>query len=65
MLVTQAIETSEGTVTFQGELLKEELDFIIEVGLNVVMANGVTPFLSSKNKKADLAVPATNTEQPH
>lgn len=29
---------------FEGELSNEQVQFLLEVGLNVVLANGATPF---------------------
>ena len=51
MLINKTIETPEGTVEFKGNLLDEELDFVIEVGLNVILAQGATNFLSDKSKR--------------
>lgn len=51
MLINKTIETKDGTVQFQGELAQDELDFILEIGLNIVMANGAVGFLSNKNPK--------------
>ena len=53
MLINKTIETQDGTVEFKGNLLDEELDFVIEVGLNVILAQGDTNFLSSRSKKVD------------
>ena len=53
MLINKTIETQNGTVEFKGNLLDEELDFVIEVGLNVILAQGATNFLSSKSKMVD------------
>lgn len=53
MLINKTIETQNGTVEFKGNLLDEELDFVIEVGLNVILAQGATNFLSAKSKKVD------------
>lgn len=53
MLINKTIETPEGIVEFKGNLLDEELDFVIEVGLNVILAQGATNFLSDKSKRLD------------
>lgn len=45
MLVNQSLETSEGTVQFTGTLEKEELDFVLQVGLNYLLQNGALPFV--------------------
>ena len=51
MLVNKTINTKDGMVEFKGNLLDEELDFVIEVGLNVILAQGATNFLSDRSKK--------------
>lgn len=63
MLITKAIETPEGGVTFQGELKEDELEFLIEVGLNVVLAQGAASFMSEKNPKSGLVV--SPSEETH
>lgn len=44
MRLKSVIETPEGNVQFEGELSNEQVQFLLEVGLNVVLANGATPF---------------------
>lgn len=43
MKVNKTIETPNGPITFQGELTNEELDLVIEVGLNFLLAQGALP----------------------
>ena len=52
MLITKAVETPEGNVVFSGELQKDELDFVIEIGLNIILANGAQNFMSEKTAAA-------------
>ncbi len=40
MQIDQAIETSAGVVKFQGTVEGPELDMILQLGLNVLLANG-------------------------
>ena len=44
MKVKKSLETPDGPVTFEGELSPEELDVVIGVGLNYLMAQGALPF---------------------
>lgn len=44
MKVNKALETPNGGCTFQGELSPEELDYVLEVGLCYLMAQGALPF---------------------
>jgi hypothetical protein len=41
MLISNAIETNEGVVTFEGRLEGDELAKVIEVGLTVLVQMGV------------------------
>ncbi len=40
MKISKAIETPEGTVRFEGELEAAELDYVLKVGLNVLLVQG-------------------------
>ena len=44
MFVKNLLQTSEGTVKFEGELSEEEAQFVLAVGLNTLMENGAIPF---------------------
>jgi hypothetical protein len=44
MLVNKVIETDKGTVKFEGELEEAELDLVIRIGLNYLLAQGALPF---------------------
>lgn len=44
MKITKTIKTAEGPVTFSGELTEQEFDFVLEVGLSYLMAQGAIPF---------------------
>jgi hypothetical protein len=43
MEISKSIETPQGTVQFKGELSQEEADFVIKVGLSVLLQNGMLP----------------------
>lgn len=49
MNVNQVIETEEGTVKFSGELSQAEADYVIQVGLNVLLRNGALPVTTEYN----------------
>lgn len=59
MLVSKTIEMPDGTVKFEGELAPEELDMVLQVGLNWLLQQGVLPI--TMNGQANS--PTTNTEQ--
>jgi ABC-type proline/glycine betaine transport system ATPase subunit len=44
LLINETIETEKGTVVFQGELEKEELSLVIQIGLNYLLQQGALPF---------------------
>lgn len=44
MLVSKTIETENGNVKFEGELEPAELDLVIKLGLNLLLANGALPY---------------------
>lgn len=44
MLINNSFKTPQGTVTFQGELSQEEADYVIQMGLNYLLAQGALPF---------------------
>ncbi len=50
MLVNKTIELADGKVEFHGELSQVELDLVLTMGLNYLLANGAIPF-TSKNKE--------------
>jgi hypothetical protein len=56
MLVNKSIETENGTVKFEGELEQNELDFVLKIGLNVLLTQGAIPYTT---KKVDAAAEGT------
>ena len=48
MNISKAIETPQGTVKFEGELEQKELDFVLKIGLNVLLTNGALPYTTVK-----------------
>lgn len=47
MEIKHCTEKEDGSVIFQGTLEGNELRVVIETGLNVLLANGLLPFLAS------------------
>ncbi|MDE3022310.1 MAG: hypothetical protein KGI54_10655 [Pseudomonadota bacterium] len=47
MLVSKTLETSKGTVKFEGELEPAELDLVIKLGLNLLLMQGALPLTDS------------------
>ena len=44
LLINKTIETEQGTVKFEGELEAQELDLVIQLGLNFLFQQGALPF---------------------
>ena len=63
MRVTKAVETKEGGVTFSGELVKDELDLVISVGLNYLIKRGLLPLKVLHPEDTSIVVPGTETKQ--
>lgn len=64
MQIKKVIETEDGTVIFTGELKGEELQAVLEVGLNVLYQNGALPFrLVDDESAAHVVFPSTDKVQ--
>lgn len=50
MRIKKTIETESGAVEIHADLTSEQVQFLLEVGLNVVMAKGVRPFIAPGEK---------------
>lgn len=59
MHVKKAIETNKGTITFEGELSQEEVDLVIQLGLNYLLVNGALPFTTQE----DVLAPSSKAVQ--
>lgn len=44
MFVNSLLKTEEGTYHFQGELSQEEVDVVMQAGLNYLLQAGAIPF---------------------
>lgn len=64
MFVKNLLQTSEGTVTFEGELTEEEAQFVLTVGLNILMEQGAVPF-TQDDQEEDFDFPEPNDGEVH
>lgn len=48
MEVRKVIKTNTGNVLFEGELNQEEADFVLGIGLNVLLEQGAIPFTAQE-----------------
>jgi len=44
MEISKVLETPQGTVEFKGSLTQEEADYVIKIGLSVLLQQGMLPF---------------------
>lgn len=51
MRIKKTIETENGAVEIHADLNPDQVQFLLEVGLNVVMAKGVRPFIAPGEKE--------------
>lgn len=64
MEIKHGVETEEGSYVFQGKLEGPELKFVVEFGLNQLMANGAFPFVTEETMEKSLSpIPDKFTEQ--
>lgn len=64
MEIKHSIERPDGTYQFQGELTGPELQFIVEYGINGLMASGAFPFVHEETLERTMSpVPDKVTEQ--
>lgn len=56
MKVKKTIELEDGTYEIDAEFNKEEMDSIIEIGLNVLLAHGALPFQPSEEDEDTFVV---------
>jgi len=50
VLVNKTVELENGSVQFNGELSSQELDLVLTMGLNYLLAKGAVPFTSKKKE---------------
>jgi len=53
MQINSVVETPEGAVEVSANLSPEQVQFLLEVGLNVVLAKGAKPFIQREDFTAD------------
>jgi hypothetical protein len=57
-------EDDEGNIVFKGTLKKHEVDFVLNVGINFLLANGASPFIKDDTDVEDTMVgPGTDIVQ--
>lgn len=60
MKVKKQFKTNEGTFNVDCEFNEEEMDSIIEIGLNVLLAHGSLPFQETDDEETFEVVPPSS-----
>lgn len=55
----------DGSIFFEGTLRQHEVQFVLEVGVNFLLANGASPFIQDEDEEIDevMIAPGTTTHQ--
>ena len=64
MKISKAVETEQGTIQFEGELTEQETDLVLEIGLNVLLAQGAIPFTMKASKLELIHIEDEDDEEP-
>lgn len=62
MIIEVETKDEDGNIAFHGKLNSAEVSFVLNVGINYLMANGALPFFTGKEDK-DLSIYAPSTRQ--
>ena len=54
---------AEGNITFKGKLTNTEIDLILNVGINFLLANGAMPLMVQESTEASSVLPEQTTVQ--
>lgn len=63
MLINKTVELPGGSVRFEGELDQTELDYVLSVGLSLLLLKGAMPYVVEEEEDAMLAPNTTDTLQ--
>lgn len=64
MIVQITTHDKDGNVAFDGKLNKNELSFVLNVGINYLLANGAMPLFTGKeDEELGVVAPSTSTVQ--
>jgi hypothetical protein len=55
----------DGSILFDGVLRQHEVEFVLQVGVNFLLANGASPFIQDDEEdiEGSMIAPATGTMQ--
>jgi hypothetical protein len=64
MQIEVTSKDEDGNVVFNGKLNKKEVEFVLNVGVNFLMANGALPLFTGKSdEELGMIAPSTSTAQ--
>jgi len=64
MQIKVTTEDKDGNIKFDGTLNKKEVEFVLTVGVNFLMANGALPLFTGKeDEELGIIAPSTSTAQ--
>jgi hypothetical protein len=64
MQIKVQTEDADGNVTFNGTLNKQEVELVLNVGINFLMANGAMPLFTGKeDEELGIVSPSSDTVQ--
>lgn len=63
MKIKRLVETENGEVEFEANLNADEVSFIMELGINILMAKGATLFSINTEEEPKLISEGTTTVQ--
>jgi hypothetical protein len=59
MIIEVETRDEAGNITFNGKLNRNEISFVLNVGINYLMANGAMPLFTGKEEGSGYAAPKT------
>jgi hypothetical protein len=63
MYIEKVLKTQDGTFKFEGELTDSEHDYVLTVGLNYLLQQGVLPFKAVEDDNLKDMVPGDDNYQ--
>ena len=64
MKIKVQTEDKDGNITFDGILNQQEVDFVLNIGINYILANGAMPFFNGRgDEEVKIVSPPPATTQ--
>jgi hypothetical protein len=62
MEITVKTLNEDGSIFFEGTLRQHEVQFVLEVGVNFLLANGASPFIQDDDEEIDEVMTAPGSD---